>query len=71
MGPAVKLPDVFKVSFAAAGALVALTATTAPSWAIACSAPAPVFGVTGPYGLAVAGVVYGGYLLYKRYHDRG
>lgn len=45
----------------------------APDRAIACAvpAPAPMIGVTGPYGLILAGAAYGGYLLYKRYHDRG
>lgn len=70
-GYSVKLHDVVKLSCTGAAALVVLTITTAPSWAIACAAPAPVFGITGPYGLVIAGAVYGGYLLYKRYHDRG
>ena len=29
--------------------------------------PAPLVGVTGPFGIVAAGVAYGGYLLYKRY----
>jgi hypothetical protein len=67
----VNLPDFPKLSWTGAAALAALTITTAPSWAIACAAPAPVFGVTGPIGLVIAGAVYGGYLLYSRYQDRG
>ena len=33
--------------------------------------PAPLLGVTGPFGLLAAGAAYGGYLLYKRYQNRG
>jgi hypothetical protein len=32
--------------------------------------PAPLIGVTGPVGLVVAGVAYGGYLLFKRFSNR-
>jgi len=32
--------------------------------------PAPLIGVTGPIGLVVAGVAYGGYLLFKRFRNR-
>jgi hypothetical protein len=67
----VKLPDGVKTTWTGVAALGVLTISTVPSWAIACAAPAPVIGVTGPYGLVIAGAVYGGYLLYKRYHDRG
>lgn len=67
----VNLPGIFKLSCTGAAALAVLATTSAPGWAIACAAPAPVIGVTGPYGLVVAGAVYGGYLLYKRYRDRG
>ena len=33
--------------------------------------PAPLVGVTGPVGIVAAGVAYGGYLLFKRYRNRG
>lgn len=65
------LQEAARFSLTGAAALAVLTVTAGPSWAIACAAPAPVFGVAGPYGLVIAGAVYGGYLLYKRYHDRG
>jgi hypothetical protein len=32
--------------------------------------PAPLIGVTGPVGLVVAGTVFGGYLLFKRFCNR-
>jgi hypothetical protein len=31
--------------------------------------PAPLVGVTGPFGLLAAGAAYGGYLLFKRFRD--
>ncbi len=34
-------------------------------------APAPLVGVTGPVGILAAGVAYGGYLLFRRYRNRG
>jgi hypothetical protein len=67
----VELPNIAKWSCTGAAALAVLTISTAPGWAIACAAPAPVFGVTGPIGLVIAGAVYGSYLLYNRYQDRG
>lgn len=33
--------------------------------------PAPLVGVSGPVGIVAAGVAYGGYLLFKRYRNRG
>jgi hypothetical protein len=57
------------VSFAGrAGAfgLTVLAGSVAPAWA-GVGVPAPLAGVTGPVGLLVAGVAYGGYLLYRRY----
>jgi hypothetical protein len=49
----------------------ALVMCVDPSWAIVCAAPAPLIGITGPYGLLAAGVVYGGYLLFKRFRHPG
>jgi hypothetical protein len=40
------------------------------SWA-GMPIPAPLVGVTGPVGLLAAGAAYGGYLLYKRFRNRG
>ena len=60
----------FELSCIGAAALGALAFGTEPSWAIVMSAPAPVIGVTGPYGILVAGVVYGGYLLVRRFQNR-
>lgn len=52
-------------------AVIALPMSVEPSWAVVCAAPAPLIGVTGPYGLLAAGAVYGGYLLFKRLRHRG
>jgi hypothetical protein len=40
-----------------------------PGWA-GMPVPAPLVGVTGPYGIAAAGIVYGGYWLFRRYRNR-
>jgi hypothetical protein len=32
--------------------------------------PAPLVGVTGPFGLVAIGVAYGGYWLYRRFGNR-
>jgi hypothetical protein len=50
--------------------LAMLTLSVGPGWA-GCAIPAPLIGVTGPYGLLAAGVAYGGYLLFKRMNHRG
>ena len=44
-----------------------------PGLALACAAgaPAPLIGVTGPYGLAAAAIGYGGFLIYKKLKRRG
>ncbi len=51
--------------------LVVLMAGVSPSSALACAAPAPMIGVTGPYGIAAAAIAYGGYLVYKKLKKRG
>ena len=51
--------------------LAALITGVGPSWAGMVGGPAPLIGVTGPYGLLAAGVAYGGYLLFKRLKNRG
>ena len=48
----------------------ALLLSAEPGWA-GMPAPAPLVGVTGPYGIAAAGIAYGGYLLFRRYRNRG
>lgn len=50
--------------------VAALVVTLGPSWAGA-PVPAPLVGVTGPFGLLAAGAAYGGYLLYKRFQNHG
>jgi len=50
--------------------LAALMVSAGPSWA-GLPIPAPLIGVTGPAGLVAAGVVYGGYLLFKRFKNPG
>jgi hypothetical protein len=42
-----------------------------PSFAVVCVAPAPLIGLTGPYGIAAAVVAYGGFLVYKKLKNRG
>ena len=49
--------------------LSALLLSAAPCWA-GMPLPAPLIGVTGPFGLLAAGAAFGGYLLYKRFRDR-
>ena len=46
-----------------------LILTVGPSLA-GMPVPAPLIGVTGPFGLVVAGAAYGGYLLFKRFRNR-
>jgi hypothetical protein len=63
------------VSFARAcclglSGLAVLVTSVGPGFAGA-PVPAPLVGVAGPYGLVVAGAAYGGYLLYKRFQNRG
>jgi hypothetical protein len=50
--------------------LAVLILSVGPGWA-GFPVPAPLIGVTGPYGLLAAGVGYGGYLLFKRINHRG
>lgn len=46
-----------------------LLASAAPCWA-GMPIPAPLIGVTGPFGMLAAGAAFGGYFLYKRFRDR-
>jgi hypothetical protein len=48
----------------------ALLLSAGPGWA-GFPVPAPLIGVTGPVGIVAAGVAYGGYLLFRRYRNRG
>jgi len=50
--------------------LAALITGVGPSWA-GIPSPAPLVGVTGPFGLLAAGVACCGYLLFKRLKNRG
>jgi hypothetical protein len=50
--------------------LAVVVMSAGPSWAGANPTPAPLIGVTGPFGLLAAGAAYGGYLLYKRFQHR-
>lgn len=50
---------------------VALLVTSVGPTLAGAPAPAPLVGVTGPFGLLAAGAGYGGYLLYKHYWKRG
>ena len=51
-----------------AGSASVLLLGAGPSLA-GIGAPAPLVGVTGPYGIAAAGIAYGGYWLFRRYRD--
>jgi len=55
----------------AAGLLgfAALVIGVAPAMA-GVAVPAPLVGVTGPFGLLAAGAAYGGYLIYRRFQNR-
>jgi hypothetical protein len=53
----------------AAIGMLLISATS--SFAIVCAAPAPLIGVTGPYGIAAAAVAYGGFLVYRKLKNRG
>jgi len=55
------------VGSAATGALL-VTATA--SFAGVAVAPAPLIGLTGPYGIAAAAAAYGGFLVYKKLKNR-
>jgi hypothetical protein len=46
-----------------------LSIDIAPAWA-GVPAPAPLVGVTGPFGIVAAAIACGGYLLFKRYNNR-
>ena len=63
----------FEGTFARGSSLIlglsALLLSAAPCWA-GFPVPAPLVGVTGPFGLLAAGAAYGGYLLFKRFRDR-
>jgi hypothetical protein len=48
----------------------ALLLSAAPGWA-GMPIPAPLVGVTGPYGIVAAVLGYGGYLLVRQFRDRG
>ncbi|MBI3435771.1 MAG: hypothetical protein HY056_11950 [Proteobacteria bacterium] len=50
--------------------LCVLALGTGPSLA-GLPLPAPLVGMTGPFGLLAAGAVVGGYLLVKRLRNRG
>ncbi len=52
-----------------AGSASALLLGAGPGLA-GIGAPAPLVGVTGPYGIVAAGIAYGGYWLFRRYRDR-
>jgi len=47
----------------------ALVIGVAPAMA-GVAVPAPLVGVTGPFGLLAAGAAYGGYLIYRRFQNR-
>jgi len=44
--------------------------TAIPSAMAGAPVPAPLVGVTGPFGLLAIGAAYGGYLVYQRFQNR-
>jgi hypothetical protein len=48
-----------------------LLVTATASFAGTFATPAPLIGLTGPYGIAAAAVAYGGFLVYKKLKNRG
>jgi hypothetical protein len=64
------LDKVFKYACGVGSAAIGmLLVSVTPSLAI-MPAPAPLIGVTGPYGIAAAAVAYGGFLVYKKLKNR-
>jgi RimJ/RimL family protein N-acetyltransferase len=59
-----------RIASVAAGLASVLLLGASQSWAGA-PVPAPLVGVAGPFGIVAAGVAYGGYLLVRRYRNRG
>jgi hypothetical protein len=55
-----------KISSFGAASIATLLVSAEAAWA-GCAVPAPLIGVSGPYGIVAAGLGYGGYLLFKRY----
>lgn len=55
------------VSAAAIGMLL-VTATSSSAGSVAT--PAPLIGLTGPYGILAAAAAYGGFLIYKKLKNR-
>jgi hypothetical protein len=63
------MKSVFLRALGSTGVLTsALFLSVGPVWAGVV--PAPLVGVTGPFGIVAAGVAVGGYLLFKRYSNR-
>jgi hypothetical protein len=58
-----------RIVAAGSGLAAALLLGSGPSWA--GIVPAPMVGVTGPFGIVAAAVALGGYLLVKRFRNRG
>jgi hypothetical protein len=54
---------------AAAAGLTTIVTGADQAWA-GLPAPAPLIGVTGPYGLLAAGAAYGGYRLFRHFRKR-
>ena len=58
-----------RIAAVAAGLASVILLGAEPSWA-GMPVPAPLAGVTGPFGIVAAGLAYGGYFLFRRYRDR-
>ena len=55
----------------AGSAAIGVLLVTATSSFAGVPAPAPLIGLTGPYGILAAGAAFGGFLLYKKLRNRG
>jgi hypothetical protein len=55
----------------AGSAAIGVLLVTATSSFAGVPAPAPLIGLTGPYGILAAGAAFGGFLLYKKLKNRG
>ena len=63
------LTHVFGFNCATLAAVLGVSSSSALACAV--GAPAPLIGVSGPYGVAAAAIGYGGFLLYKKLKRRG
>jgi hypothetical protein len=59
-----------RVCWVGSAAIGTLLVTATASFAGTTTAPAPLIGLAGPYGIAAAAAAYGGFLVYKKLKNR-